>query len=81
MMNGAMVPVGRIATGKDTQLPQYRRHPPQLHLTHAEQENPNEVSAVVDSLSKRTVREAEPPSGRRKDQKANAANRSDNRKR
>ena len=49
--------------------------PPQLHLTHAEQEKPNEVSGVVDTLSKLTVKEAELLSGRRKDQKANAASR------
>ncbi len=65
---------GGIA-GKDTLLPQQRRHPHQLYLTHAEQENPNEVSVVVDTLSKLTARKAEPLSGRRKDQKANAASR------
>ncbi len=46
-----------------------------MHLTHAEQENPNEVSVVVDPLSKLTVKKAEPLSGERKDQKAKAASR------
>jgi hypothetical protein len=50
-------------------------NPHQLYLTHAEQENPNEVSEVVDTLSKPTARKAEALSGSRKDQKANAANR------
>ena len=46
-----------------------------MYLRHAEQENPNEVLGVVDPLSKPTVREAELPSGKRRDQKANAASR------
>jgi len=46
-----------------------------LFLTHAEQDNPNEVSGVVDPLSKPTARKAELLSGSRKDQKANAASR------
>ena len=44
-------------------------------LTHAEQDNPNEVSEMVDALSKPTVRKAELLSGKGKDQKAKAANR------
>ena len=36
---------------------------------------PNEVSAVVDMLSKPTARKAESLSGKRKDQEANAASR------
>ena len=59
----------------DTQSPQQRRHPPQLHLAHAEQDNPNEVSGVVDTLSKPTAREAEFLSGKRKNQEAKAARR------
>jgi hypothetical protein len=74
-MKGAMVPMVHLSTGKDTQLPQYRRHPRQLHLIHAEQENPNEVSGADDPLSKSTAKKAEFLSGRRKDQKANAADR------
>ncbi len=50
-----------------------------MGLTHAERENPNEVSRAVDLVSKPTARKAELLSGRRKDQKANAANRSGNR--
>ena len=46
-----------------------------MRLTHAEQENPNEVSEMVDTLSKLTVREAELFSGEGKDQKAKAASR------
>ena len=46
-----------------------------MHLTHAERDNPNEVSGVVDILSKPTVREAECLSGKRKEQEAKAANR------
>ena len=46
-----------------------------MGLTHAERENPNEVSRAVDLVSKLTARKAEPLSGRRKDQKANAASR------
>ena len=46
-----------------------------MHLTQAEQENPNEVSVMVDTLSKPTARKAEHLSGRRKDQKAKAASR------
>jgi len=46
-----------------------------LSLAYAEQDNPNEVSGVVDTLSKPTARKAELLSGRRKDQKANAASR------
>ena len=46
-----------------------------MHLTHAEQENPNEVSEEVDTLSKPTARKVEFLSGSRKDQKANAASR------
>jgi len=60
---------------QDTQASRYRRHPPQLYLTHAERDNPNEVSGAVDILSKPTVREAEFFSGKRKDQEANAASR------
>lgn len=60
---------------KDTQSPQQRRHPPQLHLTHAEQDNPNEVWRAVDTPSKLTAREAELLGGRRKNQEAKAANR------
>jgi hypothetical protein len=59
----------------DTQSSQYRRHPPQLHLTHAQRENPNEVSGAVDLLSKLTVKKAELFSGKRRDQEANAASR------
>jgi len=59
----------------DTTLPQYRRHPPQLYLTHVERENPNEISEMVDALSKLTARKAELLSGKRKGQKANAAGR------
>ena len=59
----------------DTQSSQYRRHPPQLHLTHAERENPNEVSGAVDLLSKPTVKKAELFSGKGRDQEANAASR------
>jgi len=44
MMNGTMVLVGVAITRTDTQSPQQRRHPPQLYLTHAKHENPNEVS-------------------------------------
>jgi len=44
-------------------------------LTHAEQSNPNEVSGVVDPLSKPTVREAELLSGKGKGQEAKAASR------
>jgi hypothetical protein len=44
-----------------------------LHLAHAEQDNPNEVSGAVDTLSKPTAREAEHLSGRRKNQEAKAA--------
>ena len=50
-------------------------YPPQLHLTHAERENPNEISKMVDALSKPTARKAELLSGKRKDQKAKAASR------
>jgi len=50
-----------------------------LYLTHAEQDNPNEVSEMVDALSKLTAREAELFSGEGKDQEAKAANRSGNR--
>lgn len=57
--NGTMVPVGAGITGADTQSPQQRRHPPQLHLAHAQQDTPNEVSGAVDTLSKPTAREAE----------------------
>jgi hypothetical protein len=39
------------------------------------QENPNEVSGMVDALSKPTARKAEALSGKRKDQKAKAASR------
>jgi hypothetical protein len=46
-----------------------------LDLAYVEQDNPNGVSGVVDPLSKLTVRKAELLSGRRKDQKANAASR------
>jgi hypothetical protein len=60
---------------QDTQSSQYRRHPPQLYLTHAERENPNEVSGEIDTLSKLTVKKAERFSGKRRDQEANAANR------
>ena len=60
---------------QDTQSSQYRRHPPQLSLTHAERENPNEVSGEVDILSKPTVKKAEVSSGKRRDQKAKAASR------
>ncbi len=44
-------------------------------LTHAERENPNEVSRAVDLVSKSPARKAELLSGRRKDQKAKAASR------
>jgi hypothetical protein len=40
-----------------------------------ERENPNEVSVMVDTLSKPTARKAELLSGKRKGQKANAASR------
>jgi hypothetical protein len=46
-----------------------------LFLTHAEQDNPNEVSEMVDTLSKPTVRKVELLSGSRRDQEANAASR------
>ena len=59
----------------DTQSSQYRRHPPQLSLTHVKRENPNEVSGVVDPPSKPTVKEAELFSGEGRDQEANAASR------
>ncbi len=74
-MNGRMVPVALLSTGRDTQSPQYRRHPPQLHLTHAERGNPNEVWRMVDTASKLPVRKAELLSGKRKDQKAKGTNR------
>ena len=74
-MNGVMVLVGGAITRTDTQLPQQRRHPPQSYLTHAERENPHEVSGAVDILSKLTVRKAELFSGKRRDQEANAASR------
>ncbi len=64
---------------QDTQPSQYRRHPPQLYLAHAERETPNEVSGAVDLLSKPTAREAELFSGKRRDQEAKAANRSGHR--
>jgi hypothetical protein len=60
---------------QDTQSSQYRGHPPQLHLAHAERENPNGVSRAVDLLSKLTARKAEFFSGKRRDQEANAASR------
>lgn len=60
---------------EDTHPPQYRRHPPRLHLTRAERGNPHEVLGVVDTLSKLTAREAELLSGNRKDQEAKAASR------
>ncbi|EFH86813.1 hypothetical protein Krac_8129 [Ktedonobacter racemifer DSM 44963] len=56
---------------QDTRSSQYRRHPPQLYLTHVERENPNEVSGVVDILSKPTVRKAELFSRKRKGQDVN----------
>ncbi len=74
-MNGVMVLVGGAITRTDTQLPQQRRHPPQSYLTHAERSNPNEVSGVVDPLSRPTEREAETLSGKGKDQEAKAASR------
>jgi len=46
-----------------------------LCLTHAEQSNPNEVSGVIDTLSKPTGREAEFLSGKGKGQEAKAASR------
>ncbi len=46
-----------------------------MHLTHAEQDNPNEVSEMVDTLSKLTARKAELFSGAGKDQEAKAASR------
>jgi len=46
-----------------------------LYLTHAEQDNPNEVSETVDPLSKLTARKAELLSGEGKDQEAKAASR------
>jgi hypothetical protein len=49
--------------------------PNRLYLTHAEQDNPNEVSEVVDTLSKPTARKAELFSGKGKGQEANAARR------
>ncbi|BCL83778.1 hypothetical protein ccbrp13_70740 [Ktedonobacteria bacterium brp13] len=49
--------------------------PHQLYLTHAKQDNPNEVSEMVDALSKPTARKAELFSGKGRDQKANAASR------
>jgi hypothetical protein len=71
-----MVLVSFSVTGMDTSNPRSTEgYPRRLHLTHAEQENPNEVSVVVDPLSKPTARKAELLSGKRKDQKANAASR------
>ena len=75
MMNGRMVPVGVGIAGTDTHSPQQRRHPLQLHLTHAEQSNPNEVSGVVDTLSRLTARKTEFLSGKGKGQEAKAARR------
>src|SRR5712692_430634 len=49
--------------------------PHRLFLTHAEQDNPNEVPGMVDTLGKPTAKKAELLSGRRKDQQANAASR------
>ena len=46
-----------------------------MSLTHAEQDNPNEVSEVVDTLSKPTARKAELFSGEGKVQEAKAARR------
>ena len=46
-----------------------------MHLTHAEQDNPNEVPGVVDTLGKLTVRKAELLSGKGKEQEAKAASR------
>ena len=46
-----------------------------MYLTHAEQENPHEVSEMVDALSKLTARKAEPFRGEGKDQEAKAASR------
>ena len=46
-----------------------------MFLTHAEQDNPNEVSGMVDPLSKLTARKAELFSGKGKDQEAKAASR------
>jgi hypothetical protein len=46
-----------------------------LFLTHAEQDNPNEVPGVVDTLGKPTAKKAELLSGSRRDQKAKAASR------
>jgi hypothetical protein len=61
--DGRMV-FGDAATPEmNTHSPQHRRHPPQLYLIHAEQDNPNEVSEVVDTLSKPTARKDERLSG------------------
>ena len=46
-----------------------------MFLTHAEQDNPNEVSELVDTLSKPTTRKAEFFSGKGKDQEAKATSR------
>ena len=62
---------GSISSTVNTTFPQYRRHPPQLFLTHAERENPNGVSET----SKPTVREAEISSGEKMSQEAKAVSR------
>ncbi len=51
-----------------------------MGLTHAERDNPNEVWKEVDPFSRLTVRKAERPSGKRRDEEAKAAKPKGNRK-
>ncbi len=74
-MMGHLVPVSAEIRGTDTQSPQSRRHPHHWYLNHAERSHPNEVSGVVDTLSKPTAKEAELLRGNGRDQEAKAVSR------
>jgi len=75
MMNGSRDMLVPPMACEDTKTPEHRGHPPRTYLFNVKLGNPNEVSEVVDLLSRPTAREAEFLSGNGKDQKAKAASR------